>query len=309
MRTRDHEEIAPLVNLADITEIELVILKRMREVTMGDHRSRAQGSGFDFIGLRDWQAGDRFSSIDWAQSSLTNFAPLIVREFEQPSTATIMAIADLSPSTRCGVGGVQIAAAVARSIATLGMSAVFFQDPFGLVTFDSGFVHLAALRPRTGKGHVVHCLDAYQFERNLQTVRRSGSISTSLAGFVRRQAMLPVISDFLFDDAETVVQELSMLNTTQDVFLVLIDSAFAFALPDISAGWVEIVDVETGKARTISRRAYRDLGARARRWQEDVKKMAKDRGLDVVTIGLDQAAGDIALSEFVVERRLRKTSA
>ena len=309
MRTRDHEEIAPLVNLADITEIELVILKRMREVTMGDHRSRAQGSGFDFIGLRDWQAGDRFSSIDWAQSSLTNFAPLIVREFEQPSTATIITIADLSPSTRCGVGGVQIAAAVARAIATLGMSAVFFQDPFGLVTFDAGFVHLAALRPRTGKGHVVHCLDAYQFERNLQKVRRSGSISTSLAGYVRRQAMLPVISDFLFDDADTVVQELSMLNTTQDVFLVLIDSAFAFDLPDISAGWVEIVDVETGKARTISRRAYRDLAERARRWQDDVKKMAKDRGLDVVTIGLDQAAGDIALSEFVVERRLRKTSA
>ena len=309
MRTRDHEDIAPLVNLADITEIELVILKRMREVTMGDHRSRAQGSGFDFIGLRDWQAGDRFSSIDWAQSTLTNFAPLIVREFEQPSTATIMAIADLSPSTRCGIGGVQIAAAVARSIATLGMSAVFFQDPFGLVTFDTSFVHLAALRPRTGKGHVVHCLDAYQFERNLQKVRRSGSISTSLAGFVRRQAMLPVISDFLFDDAETVVHELSMLNTTQDVFLVLIDSAFAFELPDISAGWVEIVDVETGKARTISRRAYRDLGARARRWQDDVKGMAKDRSLDVVTIGLDQAAGDIALSEFVVERRLRKTSA
>jgi uncharacterized protein (DUF58 family) len=308
MRTRDHEEIAPLVNLADITEIELVILKRMREVTMGEHRSRAQGSGFDFIGLRDWQAGDRFSSIDWAQSTLTNFAPLIVREFEQPSTATVIAIADLSPSTRCGVGGVQIAAAVARSIATLGMSAVFFQDPFGLVTFDAGFMHLAALRPRTGKSHVVHCLDAYQYERNLQKVRRSGSISTSLAGFVRRQALLPIISDFLFDDAAAVVQELSMLNTMQDVFLVLIDSAFAFDLPDISAGWVEIVDVETGKARTISRRAYRDLAARARRWQDDVRKMAKDRGLDVVTIGLDQAAGDIALSEFVVERRLRKTA-
>jgi uncharacterized protein (DUF58 family) len=309
MRTRDHEEIAPLVNLADITEIELVILKRMREVTMGEHRSRAHGSGFDFIGLRDWQAGDRFSSIDWAQSTITNFSPLIVREFEQPSTATVIAIADLSPSTRCGVGGVQIAAAIARSIATLGMSAVFFQDPFGLVTFDAGFVHLAALRPRTGKGHVVHCLDAYQYERNLQHLRRTGSISTSLGGVVRRQAMLPVISDFLFDDAATVVRELSMLDTTQDVFLVLIDSAFAFELPDISAGWIEIVDVETGKARTISRRAYRDLAGRARRWQDDIKRLAKDSGLDVVTIGLDQAAGDIALSEFVVERRLRKTEA
>jgi uncharacterized protein (DUF58 family) len=307
MRTRDHEEFAPLVNLADITEIELVILKRMREVTMGEHRSRAQGSGFDFLGLRDWQAGDRFSAIDWGQSSLTNFSPLIVREFEQPSTATVIAIADLSPSTRCGVKGVQIAAAIARSIATLGMSAVFFQDPFGLVTFDGGFLHLAALRPRTGKSHVVHCLDAYQYQRGLQTVVRSGSISTSLGGFVRRQAMLPVISDFLFDDADAVVQELALLNGMQDVFLVLIDSAFAFDLPDISAGWIEIVDVETGRARTISRRAYRDLAARARRWQDDVRSSAKERGLDVVTIGLDQAQADIALSEFVVERRLRKT--
>jgi uncharacterized protein (DUF58 family) len=309
MRTRDHEEIAPLVNLADITEIELVILKRMREVTMGDHRSRAHGSGFDFIGLRDWQAGDRFSSIDWAQSSLTNFAPLVVREFEQPSTATIIAVADCSPSTRCGVGGVPIAAAIARTIATLGMSAVFFQDPFGLVTFDAGFQHLAALRPRTGKSHVVHCLDAYQFERNLQKVRRTGTISASLGGYVRRQAMLPVISDFLFDDAPALLRELSMLDTTQDVFLVLVDSAFAFDLPAVSAGWVEIVDVETGRAQTISRRAYRDLAGRARRWQDDIRRLAKERSLDVVTIGLDQATGDVALSEFVVERRLRKTAA
>jgi len=309
MRTRDHEEVAPLVNLADITEIELVILKRMNEVTLGDHRSLSHGTGFDFIGLRDWQAGDRFASIDWAQSSLTNFAPLIVREFEQPSNATVMVAADISPSTRCGVGGVSIASAVARTIATIGMSAVFFQDPFGLVTFDSGFLHLGALRPRTGKSHVVHCLDAYQYQRGLQAVRRSGSISTSLGGFVRRQAMLPVISDFLFDDADTVLKELSLINASHDVFLVMIDSTFAFDLPPVSAGWIEIADVETGQSRTVSRRAYAALSANASAWQAKVKAMAKDYGLDLVTVGLDQTASDVAISEFVVERRLRKTRA
>jgi uncharacterized protein (DUF58 family) len=305
MRTREHlDETAPLVN---ITEIELVILKRMREVTLGDHRSRSQGSGFDFIGLRDWQAGDRFSSIDWAQSSLTNFSPLIVREFEQPSTATVMAIADHSASTRCGVGGEPIAGPIARAIATIGMSAVFFQDPFGLVTFDEGFAHLAAVRPRTGKSHVVHCIDAYQYSRGLQAVRRSGSISTSLGGFVRRQSLLPVISDFLFDGAEEVLKEIALLNATHDVFLVLIDSAFAFSLPHVSAGWVEIVDVETGRARTISRRKYRQMADRAGAWQTRVRDAAKALDLDVVTIGLDQPKSDLALSEMVVERRLRKT--
>ena len=53
----------PLVSLADISEIELVILKRMSEVTLGDHHSRSHGSGFDFLGLRDWQPGDKISSI------------------------------------------------------------------------------------------------------------------------------------------------------------------------------------------------------------------------------------------------------
>ena len=108
-------EAAPLVTLSDITEIELLILRRMRDVTIGDHRSLSHGSGFDFVGLRDWQAGDRFSTIDWAQSSLTNFSPLVVREFEQPSTASVIVVADASLSTRCGVNGVSIATPMART--------------------------------------------------------------------------------------------------------------------------------------------------------------------------------------------------
>jgi uncharacterized protein (DUF58 family) len=300
-------ENAPLVNLADITEIELVILRRMNDVTIGEHRSRSHGTGFDFLGLRDWQAGDRFAAIDWAQSSLTNFAPLIVREFEQPSTATVVAIADHSLSTRCGIDGVPIAAAVARAIATVGMSATFFQDPFGMVTFDSGFEHLAAIRPRTGKSHVVHCVDAYQHQQNLLTVKRIGGVGTTLAGYLRSKSMLPVISDFLFDDPQSILKELAFLNANHDVFIVLIDGSFAFDLPRVSAGWVEVVDVETGRSRMMSRRALRRMADRIRDWQADVRRYAKELDIDVVQIGLDSTKADIALSEFVAERRLRKT--
>lgn len=306
MRTKPTSERESLVNLADITEIELLILKRMRDVTIGEHRSRSHGSGFDFLGLREWQPGDRPSAIDWPQSSITNFSPLIVREFEQPSTATIVAIADGSLSMRCGVGGVPIAAGVARAIATVGMSASFFQDPFGLVTFDAGFEHLAAIRPRTGKSHVVHCVDAYQYEQGVEAVKRSGTINTTLAGYLRNKSMLPVISDFLFDDAEAVLGELAHLNAVHDVFLVLIDSTYAFELPAVSAGWVETVDVETGRARTISRGALAKLAVRVREWQDQVQRAAKNLDLDVVRIGLDQTQADIALNEFVAERRLRK---
>ena len=60
------------INLQEIAEIELFILKRMKEFTLGDHASVFKGSGFNFVGIRDWQPGDRMSNIDWAQSSLNN---------------------------------------------------------------------------------------------------------------------------------------------------------------------------------------------------------------------------------------------
>ena len=306
MRTRE-QEIAPLVNLSQISEIELVILKRMREVTLGDHRSRQHGSGFDFIGLRDWQAGDKFSSIDWGQSSLTNFSPLIIREFEQPSNATVVALADKSLSMRCGIDGVPIAAAVARAIATLGLSAVFFQDPFGLITFDQDFEHLGAVRPRTGKGHVVHCLDAYQHDHVLQPFRRNSELSATIGGYLRSRSMLPVISDFLFDRADEPLKELALLNATHDVFIVLIDSSFAFRLPPVTSGWIQTVDVETGRTHTVSRAALAEVAERAQEHQDGVVQAAKALDLEVVRVGLDQTASDIALSEFVAERRLRKT--
>jgi hypothetical protein len=57
----------------------------------------------------------------------------------------------------------------------------------------------------------------------------------------------------------------------------------------------------------MSRRAYQRMAARIREWQADVRRAAKKLDIDVVEVGLDQAQADIALSEFIAERRLRKT--
>ncbi|HEV3060850.1 MAG TPA: DUF58 domain-containing protein [Vicinamibacterales bacterium] len=305
MRTRE-TDVEPFVNLSELTEIELLILRRMREYTVGEHRSLFHGTGFDYVGLRDWQAGDRMSQIDWAQSSLTNFSPMIVRDFEQPSTASVVAVADGSLSTRCGIDGVPIAAAIARAIGTIGMSAVFFQDMFGLITFDARFEELAAIRPRIGKNQVIHCLEAYQFQKGLQPLKRADSLSMSLAGFMRKTSMVPVISDFLFDAPDDVLRELGQLNSVHDVFIVLIDSAFAFELPPVSAGWIEAFDVETGQARVMSRGSLRSLSARTRAWQDDVARQAKAHGMDVLRIGVNDQETAIAMSVFIAERRLRK---
>jgi uncharacterized protein (DUF58 family) len=305
VRTRE-QEVEPLINLSEITEVELLILKRMREFTPGEHSSLFHGTGFHFVGLRDWQAGDRPETIDWPQSSLTNFSPLIVREFEQPTTSGVIIVADRSASTRCGMDGVPIAVVIARAIATIGMSAVFFQDSIGLVTFDEGLSNMGAVRPRIGKSQVIHCLEAYQHGRGLQDMRRALSLSATLIGFSRKTSLVPVISDFLVPDPEQVIRELELANNVHDVFVVLADAAYAFELPRVNAGWIEAFDVESGRTRLLSRREARGLQARVTAWQDHVAAAARKAGLDVLRLGTDQTKFDIALLEWVQERRLRR---
>ena len=295
-----------LVNFAEITEIELRILRRMKEYTLGDHGSVFHGTGVDFVGLRDWQAGDRMSSIDWPQSTLTNFTPMVVRDYEQPGTAPIVVVADQSPSTRCGAAGIPIAAGIARAMATIGLSAVYFQDMFGIITFDKGFASMAALRPRVGRGHVIHCLDGYQGRVSMEDVRTGLRLATTIGGHLRRTTLLPVISDFLFEDASARIKELAELSSVHDVFLVMIDSAFAFELPDISAGWINAFDIETGESRLMSRRELRSLASRVRAWQDGLEREAHQRDLDVLRLGVDEEQSLPALLEFVMVRRLRK---
>jgi uncharacterized protein (DUF58 family) len=297
---------AELVNFAEITEIELRVLRRMKEYTLGDHGSVFHGTGVDFVGLRDWQAGDRMSSIDWPQSTLTNFTPMVVRDYEQPGTAPIVVVADRSPSTRCGAAGIPIAAGIARATATIGLSAVYFQDMFGIITFDKGFASMSALRPRVGRGHVIHCLDAYQGRVGMEDVKAAHRLATTVGGHLRRTTLVPVISDFLFEDASERIKDLAELHSVHDVFLVMIDSAFAFELPDVSAGWINAFDVETGESQLMSRREARGLASRVRAWQDGLEREAHERGLDVLRVGVDQEKSLPALLEFVMVRRLRK---
>ena len=296
----------PLIDVAEIAEIELLILRRMREHTIGEHASIHRGSGFDFVGLRDWQAGDRPSSIDWPQSTFNNFAPLVVREFEQHSTATIVALADRSLSAFLTTGGASIASGVARALATIGLSAVFFQDTFGVMTFNRGFGDIMAVRPRTGRNHVIYCVDAYQHGTADLDVKRHTALSLTIGGHLRSPCLVPVVSDFLFDDVQQTLRELALLNTRHDVFLVLVDSSFAFELPETPAGWVEVFDAETAESRTLSIAEARQLQSRVKTWQDQVTLWAKELDIDVLRLGRHAEQNVHALLEFVVERRLRK---
>ena len=252
-----------LVSWEEIQDIELVILQRMKEYSLGAHHSDFHGSGYDLAGLREWQPGDRPSAIDWAQSTLTNFSPLITREFDLESTASVIIVADASLSTRCGVDDTPIAKVIARVVATLALAGAFFQDRVGLVAMDGPSRRLL-VPPHAGKNHAMHCVDAYQECLDADEPGGRDEGGGDLGGLLRRRSLLPVVSDFLMDDPEACLKEFAALAHWHDVFVVLVDSAFAFDLPPVSAGWVTGYDVETGRSRLLSARELEGLGERVR---------------------------------------------
>ncbi len=92
------------------------------------------------------------STIDWPQSSLTNFSPLVAREFDQESNAPIVIAADVSHSTRCGVRGEPIARVIARAVAALHPQAVVIgsDQVADLAGEPLGKADAALIRAQTG---------------------------------------------------------------------------------------------------------------------------------------------------------------
>jgi hypothetical protein len=153
---------------------------------------------------------------------------------------------------------------------------------------------------------VIHCLEAYQRGHGLQELRRAESLSATLIGFTRKTSLVTVVSDFLFDDPGAMVNELSLVGNVHDVVLTIADAAYAFEMPPVSAGWIDAFDVETGRTRLMSRRELARLGTKVTEWQDDVARQAKRAGLDVLRLDIDPTKFDIALIEWVAERRLRR---
>ncbi len=308
---------AAVVGWDEIQDIELVIVRRMREHATGAHPSAFRGAGHEPAGLRDWQPGDRPSAIDWAQSTLTNFAPLVTREQEHESTARVVIVADTSLSTRCGAGDVPVATIIARTVATLALAGALFQDQVGLVTLD-GRDRRLAVPPQVGKNHALHCLETYQAEVGTAgaEVRTTGHSAggrafgatrdAALSALLRRSSLVPVISDFLFADSAALLGELADLNARHDVFVVLIDAAYAFDLPVASAGWIEACDVETGRTAMLSAAEFRSLAGDVRAWQDRVAARAQESGIEVLRLGADAGSFHEMLVDFLADRRMRR---
>lgn len=296
------------VNLVEVKEIELTFLRRAREMMMGEHLSVFRGAGFNYLGLRPWEPGDKITAVDWPQSSLKNFDPLLIREFEENRNTTVLMAADSSLSMRCGTNDLQGGRLASQTIATIGLSATFFRDPFGVIVFDGGFSSesLSYVKPRTGRAHVVYCLRNYQFPTFKKRKFAVSNPAQVINGCLTQPSMVLLVSDFLFPRAFEVLKSLQHLRARHDIIVLVLDSASFFRLPDVSSGWVQVQDVESGRRLTLSQKALEDLPRQIYEHQQNILKTAKDYGLGAVLLKSDQSKLRWQLMDLFLQRKQHK---
>jgi uncharacterized protein (DUF58 family) len=296
---------APLLDPSEVEAINLFCNARVRELIFGEHASVFTGTrGFNFSGIRDFETGDPQIKVDWAHSTTTLFNPLQVRESIEERSIDIVIAADISCSTRCGAFSALIGKSIARTIATIGFSASIFQDTVGLVLF--GGKELVIEPPRGGRNHVERMVDLYQTTPAAPVLPGKERLAETLAGALRRTSLVIVASDFLFPDVFSTLKELADLKQPHDVFLVMADSAFAFELPAISAGWIGCVDSETGARVDLSHSQIRELPCLMRCHQDAIADYAERADMEVLRVPPDAEQFQSAIVDFFVERRLRR---
>ncbi|MBN2437451.1 MAG: DUF58 domain-containing protein [Deltaproteobacteria bacterium] len=297
---------ALLLDPSEVEAINLFCNARVRDLIFGEHASVFTGTaGFDFSGIRDFQSGDPQIKVDWAHSTTTLFNPLQVRECIEERSIGIVIAADVSCSTRFGASGEPIGKGIARTIATIGLSASIFQDMVGLVLFG-GKKHLIE-PPGGGRNQVERMVDLYQTAPAVPGLPERERLADTLAGELRRTSLVIVASDFLFPDVFTTLKELADLKQPHDLFLVMADSAFAFELPEISAGWIGCVDSETGARVELSYSQVRELPRLIRNHQDAVEDYAERMDLEVLRVLPDAEQFQSAIVDFFLERRLRRS--
>jgi uncharacterized protein (DUF58 family) len=298
-------DTALLLDPSEVEAINLFCSARVRELIFGEHASVFTGAtGFDFSGIRDFEPGDPQVKVDWVHSTTTLFNPLQIQECVEERSIDIWIAADVSGSTRCGTFSALIGKSIARTIATIGLSASIFQDMVGLVLFGGGELRVEPLRG--GRNHVERMVDLYQSTPVAPALPGSERLADTLAGELRRTSLVIVASDFLFPAVFSTLEELADLKPPHDLFLVMADSAFAFELPEISSGWIGCVDSETGAHVDLSHSQVRTLPGLIQNHQDAVTDYAERMDLEVLRVLPDAERFQSTIVDFFVERRVRR---
>ena len=149
---------------------------------LGEHASRAVGSGVEFAGVRTYQPGDRRRDVDWRTSA--RHGQLFVRQYAAERAFDLVLVLDTTADA--GPPGGSTMDLTVRAATGLAQSYLRAHDRVGLVTFGGPLRWLA---PATGPRQLYRVSEVLMSVRPDESEQEAGDLGFGLADLPR--SMLP----------------------------------------------------------------------------------------------------------------------
>ena len=237
--------------LRQIQRLHLQLKRRVDSPFAGEYRSAFRGQGMEFEEVRPYVPGDDVRHIDWNVTARTGEP--FVKQFREERELTLLLVLDGSGSVRVGSGGADGRTdkrlQSARLAGALAWAAVRNGDRVGMLSFTDQVETF--LPPRKSRGHAWQVLREAYAAPPARTRTDLAHALDRAGRFLRRRAVICVLSDFL--DDHDWDRPLSILARRHQVNCFLLHDALEQRLPPV--GLLEVEDAETGAVKLVDAKA------------------------------------------------------
>lgn len=259
-----------------VRDLEVLSARLIRAGFAGDYHSAFHGRGIEFSQVREYQPGDDIRTIDWNVTARSGVPH--VKQFIEERDLTILLAADISGSMSFGSVDWRKGDIAAELISVFAFAAVENQDRVGLMLFNDRV--RSYVQPRRGRAHAQVVVRAA-----VSAALRGGAGKADLEQASRflehvsaKRAVVILISDFLDVNFERPVRR---LNRKHDVIAMVVTDPREERFP--AAGLVQLVDAESGQARTVDL-GRSEIGRRAAHRKLQLERRFRSTGVDWMSV-------------------------
>lgn len=198
-------EVGEIVVYPAATALARAVAPRELAAPLGEHASRATGSGVEFAGIRPYRPGDRRRDVDWRTSA--RHGELFVRQYAAERAFDLVLVLDTG--TDAGEPGTSTLDLTVRAATGLAQTYLRSHDRVGLVTFSGPLRWLA---PATGPRALYRVCEAVMSVRPDRFERDAGTVEHGLENLPQRmlphRAFVAVVTPLLDDRPLAAVRHL-----------------------------------------------------------------------------------------------------
>ena len=215
--------------LKKLRKLKIRTKSRSQEALTGSYHSAFKGQGMLFSECRAYVEGDDVRYIDW--NATARQYGIFVKQFVEERELSVFVVLDQSASMRFGSVAMTKADKAIEAMSIIAFSALQNNDKVGLFLFDERGCRI--IPQRKGKSNLVRLVvDAMQFSQQQPPARPVPfpEILYKTLTFLRRRSLIFVISDFIEDNYETSLCQLSHYH---EVIPVVVSDPMESRLPDL----------------------------------------------------------------------------